>query len=101
MGDFDFMKDKKYEKLEKKFMKMFNADEARISKPIGKLFLIVGYKKHTKDDRLSYFEKNGKRIDFEYLQETVIASGNNAKELMRDAKELKSLLKAKKMEVIF
>jgi hypothetical protein len=85
-------KNNKYKKLENKFKKMFRCDSVRISNPMNKFFLIIGYKKHTKDDTLSYYsDGDGNRIDFEYIDEQIIASGKNIKELIMSAKYYKSL----------
>jgi hypothetical protein len=80
-------------KLENKFKKMLGCDSARISNPLGnKLFLIIGYKKHTKDDIYSqWVDGKGDRIDFEYMEEKVIASGKNIEELIESAKYYKKL----------
>lgn len=79
------------EKLERKFKKMFRCDSVRISQPLGVMFLIIGFKRHTKDDLKTYWEKDGKRIEFEYLAEKVIASGESEAELLVSAKEYKRL----------
>jgi hypothetical protein len=79
-------------KLEDKFKKMFGCDSVRISKPTDRLFLIIGYKKHTKDDTSSAWYKDGERIDFEYIAEQVIASGDSEEELIKSAKHYKNLL---------
>lgn len=81
-------------KLETKFKKMFKCDTVRISKVIDRLFLIIGFKKHTKNDKNSFYsDENGNRIDFEYVEEKCIASGKNEKQLMESAKYYKKLLK--------
>ena len=82
------------EKLIKKFKRMFKCDAVRISRPMKKLFLIIGFRRHTKDDKLrEWTDGYGNRIDFEYIHDTVIASGNDEKELIESAKEFKSYLK--------
>jgi hypothetical protein len=80
-------------KLENKFKKMLGCDSARISNVNNnKFFLIIGYKTHTKDDIYSqWVDEKGKRIDFEYMEEKVIASGKNIEELIESAEYYKKL----------
>lgn len=78
------------ERLVKRFIRMFGCDTARISKPCGKLFLVIGWNRNTKDGP-GQWTKNGEPIDFDYLQEKVIASGNTEAELIESAKEYKRL----------
>jgi hypothetical protein len=59
-----------------RFLKMFGCDTARISRSMGKLFLIIGWKRNTKDDPGQWY-RNGEPIDFDYTHEEVIASGEN------------------------
>ena len=80
-------------KLETKFKKMFKCDTVRISKPLNELYLIIGTKKNTKNDKGSIIYKNNKIYNFEYVDEHVIASGKNEVELMKSAKYYKKLLK--------
>lgn len=62
---------------------MFDCDSARVLRFPGKMFLIIGWKRSTKDDR----------IIFDYLQEQVIASGSTEAELLLAAREYKRISK--------
>lgn len=66
-------------------------DTARISKPLDKMFLIIGFNKNTKDDLGVWINQDNNRIDFDYVQEMVIASGNTNDELINSAKEYQRL----------
>ena len=72
-----------------KCKEIVTCDTARISKPLddGKMFLIVGFIRSTKDDEGQWVDENGERRDFDYLQEYVIASGFTEKELINSTKE--------------
>lgn len=74
-----------------KFKKMFKCDKVRISKSMRRMFLIIGFKKQTKYKSDHWIDEKGKRVDFEYIEETVIASGNTKQELIKSAKEYKRL----------
>lgn len=76
---------------ERRFKRMFGCDTARIVTPCGKMFLIIGWKKHTRNLKDRAWYKNGKRFDFEYTEEHCIASGTTMKELTASAKEYKRL----------
>lgn len=64
-------------------------DTARISKPLddGKMFLIVGFNRSTKDDEGQWVDQDGERIDFDYVLESCIASGHTKEELIASTKE--------------
>jgi len=87
-------------KLNRYFCKLLACDKARISIFPGKMYLIIGFKKNTKDDTISFWTKNGKRIDFKYLDEKVVASGKNEKELIASAKHYKKLCGMAMMEFL-
>ena len=70
---------------------MFKCDSVRIANPIKKMFLIIGFKKHTKDSLHGWYDETGKRRDFEYMEETVIASGYGYAQLKESALEYKRL----------
>lgn len=76
------------------YKRMFKCDEVRISKFPGKLFLIVGNWRSTRQDgNGSRWEHNGQPIHFRYLAERVVASGRNEKELFESAEEYKRISK--------
>lgn len=82
-----------------KFVKFLECDSARISEAGNKLFLIVGHKKHTKDGAGQWYA-NGEPVDWEYLDEKVVASGQTLAKLIESATEYKRL-KSVKMEDYF
>jgi hypothetical protein len=76
---------------ERQFARLLKADTARISKcDSGKMFLIIGFKRNTKDDAGQWL-KDGKPIDFDYLAERCVASGRTMCELEESAREYKRL----------
>lgn len=78
-------------KQESKYAKMFGCDSARILDLSGKLFLILGEKRNTKQDVTKWLDRDGNVIDLDYLAETVIANGSTESELLASAKEYKRL----------
>ena len=68
-------------------------DTARISKPLenGKMFLIIGFNRNTKEDEGQWVNQDGERIDFDYVQESCIASGHTKEELIASTKEYERL----------
>ena len=84
------MKTDKEDKLISKCKKIVKCDTARISKPMGKMFLIIGFNRNTKDDE-SQWMKNGEPIDFDYVQESVVASGNTEEELLASTRKYQRL----------
>ncbi len=79
-------------KLAEECRKYVKCDTARISKPMDKMYLIIGFNRNTKDDEGVWIDQDGNRLDFDYVQETVIASGTNKKELISATKEYTRLL---------
>ena len=78
-------------KLIEKCRAIINCDTARISKPADTMYLIIGFYRNTKDDDMVWINQNGRRIDFDYTQEQVIASGKTNNELINSVKEYKRL----------
>ena len=78
------------EEILKECKKIIKCDTARISKPLGRMFLIIGFNRNTKDDE-GQWTKNGKPFDFDYVDEKCVASGNTSEELIADAKEYQRL----------
>ena len=72
---------------------MFKCDEVRICRYPGRLFLILGWCRSTRQDGGSQWYRNGEPIHFRYLAEQVVASGRNEEELFESAKEYKRLSK--------
>lgn len=84
-------KPQNYTHLVNRCKKLLGCEEARISETHNKIFLIIGKWRNTKDDN-SWHYVNGERKDFDYLEEKVVASGKNKRELYASAKEHKRLL---------
>jgi hypothetical protein len=75
--------------LIEKCKKYLICDTARISKPLenGKMFLIVGFDRNTKNDEGKWINRNYETVNFNYTQESVVASGFDEKELIDSVKE--------------
>lgn len=69
---------------------IINCDVARISKPIKRMYLIIGFNKNTKDDS-GQWVKDGKPFNFDYVDEHIIASGDTEDELIASVEEYKRL----------
>lgn len=79
-------------RLVRRFRRMFpKADEARITMPAGKMFLVLGYKRNTKDDPGQWVDQDGNERDWQYLHEETVASGETEAELIACAKHYKRL----------
>lgn len=80
--------------LSSKCMKIIECDTARIKKFDdwlgGKMFLIIGFNRNTKDDPGENFI-NGVKRDWDYVEEKTVASGKTEDELIESAKEYKRL----------
>ena len=76
------------ESLVKECRKHIRCDAARISKICGKMYLIIGFNRNTKDDIGSQIiNEDNERVDFDYIRESVVASGDTEEELINSAKE--------------
>ena len=67
-----------------RFVRMFKCDTARLSRFPNKIFLIIGWKRNTRQDT-GQWVKNGDPINFDYVHERVVASGASAEELLMSA----------------
>lgn len=75
------------------FRRLFRADAARISSPLGeRLFLIIGTKRNTRQDQGRWVNEKGEFVDWDYLLESCVASGEDLSELVENAKYYKGLL---------
>lgn len=85
--------DNSFNELAKECMKHVKCDTARISKPLkdGKMFLIIGFNRNTKNDEGQWVNENGEAFYFDYVQESCVASGHCADELIDSAKEYQRL----------
>jgi len=80
------------ERLVRLFRRMFKADTARLSSPLGEtIFLIIGFNRNTKDDSGQWFDQSGNVLNWDYVQESCIASGDTVSELIASAKRYKRL----------
>lgn len=84
------MKQRQENRFVKQMVRMFRCDEARITRPMDRMFLILGWKRSTRKDAGQWL-KNGKPFHFTYLREQVIASGRTYKALLESAKKYKQL----------
>lgn len=82
-----------YSNLIEECRKYIVCDTARISKPDNKMFLIVGFDRNTKNDEGKWINQDNKIFNFDYVQESVVASGCNEKELIESVKEYARLSK--------
>lgn len=57
-------------------IKLFGCDTARITSPMSRHYLVIGWKENSVG-----WKKNGKRFNFEYIREEVIASGVSLRKL--------------------
>ncbi len=82
-------------KLSTKCMKIVECDTARIRKfdewVGGKMFLIIGFNRNTKDDHGQWSDENGIKKDWDYVAEKTVASGKTEDELIESAKEYQRL----------
>ena len=75
---------------ELEYAEMFGCDTARVRTVSGRRFLILGWNRTTRGEA-DYWEKDGERVDFDYLEEKAVASGDTDDELMASAVEYKRL----------
>lgn len=69
---------------------IIECDTARISSPLGKMFLVIGFNRNTKDDERQWM-KDGEPYDFYYVAEKTVASGETEDELLASVREYKRL----------
>lgn len=85
-----------FENLKKFYRDFFKVDSARISKPQDKMFLIIGNKKSTGDDRqFEWVDEQGNVLVFDYLEEKTVASGKTEQELLASAQMYKKWMNRK------
>lgn len=76
-----------YTELINKCRQIIDCDVARISRPNDKMFLIIGVNVDTKLDRVKWTNEINENINFQYIQESIVASGFNEEELLNSARE--------------
>lgn len=82
------MEDKSAKKLSRNFKKILKCDKARIVKAGNIFYLIIGYKRSTKDDKDSIIiNEKGKRMDYDYFVESIVARGKTEEELISSFNE--------------
>ena len=69
----------------------FLCDAVRFTRPGGRWFLVIGYRRITEEDPGQWY-RNGEPYDFDYLAETVVASGGTLRELWDSARAYNRLL---------
>lgn len=79
------------EEIARDCLKYIKADTARICKPLETMYLIIGFNRNTRDRKSSWIGFNGERLDFDYVEEHVIASGRTQIELIESTKEYRRL----------
>jgi len=79
------------DEIARECLKYIKADTARISKPRETMYLIIGLNRNTVNRKNSWVDLNGKRLDFNYVEESVIASGRTPSELIESTKEYRRL----------
>ena len=81
--------------LSSKCMEIIECDTARISMTGCKMFLIIGFNKNTKDLPGQFYKgadiMGMEAVDWDYIEEKVVASGKTDSELIESAKEYKRL----------
>lgn len=70
-------------KLLNHFIKMFGCDTVRIIRPCGTYYLIIGWNTRSEGE---WFDQDGQPRNFDYVNESVIASGDSLKKLNQSAK---------------
>lgn len=58
-------------------VELFGCDDARISKPMGTLFLIIGTKRRSEGEWRSWRGGRYEPVSFDYMDEKCIASGDS------------------------
>lgn len=79
------------------FKRMFKCDSARITRPLGTMFLVIGWKRSTRQDQKQtgafWMDEKGNVKHWTYINESVVASGDTEAELMASARHYKRLTK--------
>lgn len=87
--------------LKRYFRIMFKCDRVRFINPLTeKIFLVLGTKKNTKETKGVWVDQSGERQDWEYFEESTIASGKNIPELISNAKRYKSLQGKRAIDIL-
>lgn len=74
------------------FRRMFpEADEVRLSYAGTYIFLLLGFRRSTRDDPGKWVDQDGRERHWEYLREDTVAYGHTSQELIDSAKNYKRL----------
>lgn len=80
---------------------LFKCDNIRFISPLkDKIFLVLGKKRNTKEDKGTWVNQYGEIQNWDYLVETTVANGHNIPELIANAKRYKSLQGKKAIDLI-
>ena len=72
-------------------IRIFKCDTARVTAPMRKKFLVIGWNKRSEGQ---WQNQDGEPQNFDYVQESVIASGWTGDSLQRSARRYRRLLSA-------
>lgn len=84
----------------KKAIWLLGCDVGRITRPCGVLFFIMGKKRSTKEPGFGQWKRNGVDVDFDFVEEACVASGNNLKELWSSIEHYHKLSKITTEELL-
>ena len=74
------------------FARLLASDTARITQPTGALlFLVLGFRRNTRDDGGVWVNQRGERRDWDYIHETVAVSAATVRGLIAEAHRYKRL----------
>jgi len=101
----------KEEKVLKRYFRiMFKCDRVRFINPLtDKIFLVLGTKKNTKESSGTsgasgtsgnWIDQNRQPQNWDYFEESTIASGKNIPELISNAKRYKSLQGKRAIDIL-
>jgi hypothetical protein len=73
-------------KIAERCKEHIKCDTARVLKPQHKMYLIIGFNRNTKDgDSVRFL--NREQVDYDYVHEVTVASGDTEEELIASTKE--------------
>lgn len=83
-----------FDEIIKECIEIIPCDTARISYLSGTMFLVIGFKRNTKEDKdtLAINEK-GEVIHYDYFKEQLVTSGETKEQLLESLKEYQRISK--------
>ncbi len=66
---------------------MLGCDTVRLSTPGGTMFLVMGFRRNTRDDAGQWRDEHGRPADFDYVAEQTVASGETPEQLLASVEE--------------